>query len=135
MTAPTPYVLFPGTARQALEHYREVFGGELILHTYEGFGRGDGPADAIAHGMLSGPVTLYGADAASGERSVTVTGLMLSLLGAAEPTTLHRWFDALADDGEVVDALQERPWGASDGIVRDRFGLTWLLGYEHDGTA
>lgn len=134
MTAPTPYVLFPGTARQALEHYREVFGGELMLNTYEAFGREDGPADYIAHGMLRGPVTLYGADAASGERSMRATGLMLSLLGTAEPATLRRWFDRLAGGGEVVDALQERPWGASDGIARDRFGLTWLLGYEHDAT-
>lgn len=131
MTAPTPYILFPGTARDALEHYREVFGGEVVLHTYEEFGREDGPAGSIAHGMLRGPVDLYASDAASGERSVTVTGLMLSLLGAAEPATLHRWFDALGTDGEVVDDLQERPWGASDGVVRDRFDLAWLIGYEH----
>ncbi|GAB2535443.1 VOC family protein [Brachybacterium huguangmaarense] len=132
MVAPQPYILFPGTAREALEHYRAVFGGdaELVLHTYEEFGRDDGPADAIAHGMVRGPVDLYAADAASGERSVTVTGLMLSLLGAAEPATLRAWFAALADGGQVIDDLQEREWVASDGVVRDRFGLTWLIGYE-----
>lgn len=135
MTAPTPYIHFPGTAREALEHYRSVFGGELVLYSFEEFGRDDGPADAIAHAMLQGPVSLYASDAASGERSVSVTGLMLGLLGAAEPATLRRWFTALADGGEVVDDLQERPWGASDGIVRDVYGLTWLVGYEHEGSS
>ena len=53
MTAPIPYVLFPGTARGALEFYADVFGGELELHTYESFSRTNGPGEAIAHGVLS----------------------------------------------------------------------------------
>lgn len=57
-------------------------------------------------------------------------GLMFAILGAAEPATLHAWFDRLAEGGRVVDALQQRPWGASDGQVVDRFGLHWLIGYE-----
>ena len=57
---------------------------------------------------------------------------MLSLLGTAEPATLRTWFDGLADGGEVLDDLQRRPWGASDGQVVDRFGLRWLIGFEGD---
>ena len=53
-----------------------------------------------------------------------------ALLGTAEPEVLHRWFDALADGGTVVDPLGPKPWGASDGQVIDRFGLHWLIGYE-----
>ena len=63
MTGLTPYLHFPGTARGALSFSREVFGGELVLHTLAEFGRSDGPADAIAHGMLQGPVELFAADA------------------------------------------------------------------------
>ena len=55
---------------------------------------------------------------------------MWSLLGAADPATLHAWFARLAEGGRVVDALQSRPWGACDGQVVDRFGLHWLIGYE-----
>ncbi len=131
MSAPIPYVLFPGTARAALEFYSDVFGGDLELHTYADFGRDDGPGDAIAHGVLSGgPVALYGADAGSDEAAVKTTGLMLSLLGAEEPLTLHEWFDRLAVDGSVIDPLEVKPWGASDGQVTDAYGLTWLFGYE-----
>ena len=55
---------------------------------------------------------------------------MLSLLGTADPLTLRKWFDGLSQDGSTVQPLEERPWGASDGQVIDRFGVHWLIGYE-----
>jgi PhnB protein len=125
------YVSFPGTARQALEFYAEVFGGDLELHTFEEFSRTDGPPEAIAHGILSGgPVSLFGSDAAPGEVPVHIEGAMLSLLGSAEPEVLHRWFDRLAEGGTVLDPLASTPWGSVDGQVVDRHGLRWLVGYE-----
>ena len=129
-TDPKPYVLFPGVAQEALTLYQEVFGGELELHTYAEFGRSDGPADAVAHGMLQGPVTVFGADAGPDEDGFSSTGLLFALLGTAEEDVLRRWFAALAAGGRVVQPLEERPWHAWDGQVRDRFGLTWLIGWE-----
>ncbi|MBV1780896.1 VOC family protein [Paeniglutamicibacter sp. ABSL32-1] len=130
MTAPQIYVSFPGTAREALGFYAEVFGGKLSLYTYEEFGRKDGPPEAIAHGVLDGLVALAGSDAAEGSKSVRFEGLMLSLLGTAGPSVLHGWFDKLAVDGKVLDPLAPKPWGASDGQVIDRHGLHWLIGYD-----
>lgn len=135
MAAPTPYVLFPGTAREALSYYQALFGGELELHTFEEFHRTDGAPTAIAHGVLEGPVSLYGADAAPGETPLSATGLMFSLLGRHAPATLRSWFAALAEGGTVLDPLIERPWGASDGQVVDRFGLRWLIGFEGEPAA
>ncbi|WP_256870884.1 VOC family protein [Paenarthrobacter nitroguajacolicus] len=130
MTAPQIYVSFPGTARDALGFYAEIFGGELFLYTFEDFNRTDGPSDAIAHGVLSGVVSLGGSDTSNGEKSIRTEGVMLSLLGAAEPAVLHEWFNKLADGGRIVDPLAPKPWGASDGQVVDRHGLHWLVGYE-----
>lgn len=130
MTAMSNYIWFPGTAREALGFYQQVFGGELALHTLADMGRTDGPADAIGHGMLVGPVSFYGTDAVGDDEPVSMTGISIALLGTADAATLTRWFDALAEGGTVLDALQERPWGASDGQVVDRFGLRWLIGFE-----
>lgn len=130
MTAPQIYVSFPGTAREALSFYADVFGGELSLYTYEDFNRTDGPPDAIAHGVLGGVVSVAGSDAPKGEETVEFHGLRLSLLGSAEPDVLHEWFDRLADGGRVMDPLATKPWGAADGQVIDRHGLHWLIGYE-----
>jgi PhnB protein len=46
MTAPTPYIFLPGTARDALSFYGEVFGCSVQLHTFGEFARTDGSADA-----------------------------------------------------------------------------------------
>jgi PhnB protein len=133
MTAPSPYLHLPGTAREALTFYGGVFGGQVQLHSYAELGRTDGPPDAIAHGYLKdGPIELFAADVSGEEPVLRTEGLMLSLLGTADPQTLRRWFSRLSDGGRVVDDLQPRPWGASDGQVIDRHGVHWLIGFEVD---
>jgi PhnB protein len=132
-TPPAPYLHFPGTAREALTFYAEVFGGSVQLHTLEDFNRTDGPAEAVAHGYLKdSPIQLFAADAAGDQLPLRCEGLMLSLLGAADASTLKDWFTRLSEGGRVVDDLQVRPWGASDGQVIDRYGLHWLIGFEND---
>ena len=135
MSAPTPYVHLSGTAREALTFYGEVFGCSVQLHTFAEFGRSDGPADSVAHGYLhDGPVALFAADATADQPEFRCEGLMLSLLGTASPTVLREWFARLSEGGRVVDDLQRRPWGDSDGQVVDRHGLHWLIGFEGDET-
>jgi PhnB protein len=133
VTAPVPYLNLPGTARDALSFYQRIFGGEVFLHTFAEFGRTDGPADAIAHGGLDGAVSLFASDAAPGEEPFTTSGLMFALLGTADAPTLRLWFEQLAENGTIIDDLQTRPWGASDGQVRDKYGIHWLIGFEHEG--
>jgi PhnB protein len=133
MAAPTPYIQFPGTAREALSFYAEVFGGAAQLHTFAEFNRTDGPAEHIAHGyLMDSPVALFASDAAGDEPAFQAQGLMLSLLGTTDAATLRRWFARLAEDGKVLDDLQQRPWGAFDGQVIDHYGLHWLIGFEDD---
>ncbi len=132
MAGLTPYLHFDGRAREALTFYADVFGGSVQLHTFAEFGRTGGPPDAIAHGHVDGGrVGLYAADAGEGEPGFSSEGLMFSLLGTAEPATLTRWFERLSEGGQVVDPLQERAWNASDGQVIDRYGVHWLIGFEH----
>lgn len=133
MTDLTPYLHLPGTAREALDFYGAVFGCNVHMHSFEEFGRTDGPADAIAHVYLAdGPVTLFASDVAGDEPPLRCEGLMLSLLGTSDPTTLRNWFARLSDGGRVVDELQVRPWGDYDGQVIDRHGVHWLIGFQGD---
>jgi PhnB protein len=118
-----------------LTFYGEVFGCTVQWHTFAEFNRTDGPAEAIAHGYLcEGPVALFAADVVGDELPFRCQGMMLSLLGTAPPATLRKWFSSLSEGGQVVDDLQTRPWGASDGQVIDRYGLHWLIGYEGDNS-
>lgn len=110
--------------------YQGVFGGDLVVHTYAEFGRTDGPQESIAHAMLQGRVELFAADAGPDDEALELRGVVFSLLGTAEPAELESWFQALAAEGRIVDRLQQRPWGDHDGTVVDRFGVTWLIGYQ-----
>jgi len=130
MSGLVPYLYFPGNAAEALTFYRDVFGGELQLFTYEQFSRTDGPGDAIAHGGVNGLVQLFAADAAGEEEATKMVGMSFSLLGTADAETLKKWFAGLSEGGEVTDPLQKRPWGDYDGQVTDRYGIRWLIGYQ-----
>ncbi len=111
--------------------YGDVFDCSVQLHTFEELNRTDGPAEAIAHGYLTeGPVRIFASDVAGNEPSFRCEGMMFSLLGVADPSTLRGWFSRLSEGGRVVDDLQSRPWGAFDGQVIDRYGLHWLIGFE-----
>lgn len=129
MSGLMPYLLFPGNAAEALEHYRSIFGGDLQLFRYAQAGRSDGPGDAVAHGQLTGPVEIAGADAGADDDAVQMSGMFFSLLGTADASTLTGWFADLSVDGRVIDPLQRRPWGDWDGTLVDRYGIRWLIGY------
>ncbi len=130
MTGLQPYLTFPGTTREALTWYADVFGGDASFHTFEDFSRGDGPPEAIAHAELSGLVEVGGADVSGGEQTVSMQGVRFALLGTAEPATMRDWFARLSEGGTVTDDLQKRPWGDWDGSVTDRFGIAWLIGFQ-----
>jgi hypothetical protein len=97
VTAPTPYLQLPGIARDALIYYGEVSGCGVQPHTFDEFNRTDGPGDSIAH-LEGGPIELFAADVAGDEPPFRSEGIMLSLLGMADPylarvvlQSLRRW--------------------------------------------
>ncbi|MBK0420924.1 VOC family protein [Leucobacter sp. CSA2] len=131
MAGPIPYLLFPGNAAEALARYREIFGGDLETHSFQEFGRADGPPDSVAHGTLAGgSVTVFAADAGADEDALQMAGMFLALLGAGDADTTRGWWDALSRGARILDPLQEREWGAWDGQLVDEFGVRWLLGWE-----
>ena len=127
-----PYVNFPdGKAREAMEFYHSVLGGELSLMTFGDMGT-EGPlATQVMHGQLKAPggLVLMGADAPP-EMVQVVFGdnVSVSLSGGPEDAErLRAWFAALAEDGDVRQPLEAAPWGDEFGMLTDRFGIGWLV--------
>ena len=119
-----------GNAREVLGFYADVFDCEVQLHTFEEMGRSDGPGDWIAHGYLVHDlVSLFASDVADEAESFQARGLMFSLLGTSSPSELSKWFTKLSIDGHIIESLEKRSWGATDGQVRDRYGVHWLVGF------
>ncbi len=123
-----PYLSFTDNARQAMEFYREVFGGELVVSTFGEAGGAEGPdADKVMHAQLETPAgyTLMGADTPTGMESSPGSTISVSLSG--DDDELRRYFAALADGGQVIMPLEKQMWGDEFGMCVDRFGISWMV--------
>ena len=124
-----PYLSFPDTARQALEFYRGVFGGELTLSTFGEAGGAEGPdADKVMHGQLETPAgyTLMASDTPAGMETTVGTNISLSLSGD-DVDELRRYFAELSEGGTVTMPLEKQMWGDEFGMCLDRFGIVWMV--------
>lgn len=133
-----PYLNFPdGQAREAMELYRSVLGGELSLMTFGEMGM-EGPiADQVMHAQLETPAgfTLMGADAPPEMVQVTFgDSVSVSLSGGQEDAEeLRGWFAGLSEGGRVRQPLEPAPWGDEFGMLLDRFGIAWLVNIAGEG--
>ncbi len=124
-----PYLNFNGTARQALEFYNGVFGGELTLSTFADLGAADGPdADKIMHGQLEtgAGYTIMAADVPSHMEYQAPAGFAVSLSGD-DGDALRGYFEQLAAGGVTAMPLQKQVWGDEFGMCDDKFGISWLV--------
>ncbi|OLT14511.1 hypothetical protein BJF78_18790 [Pseudonocardia sp. CNS-139] len=124
-----PYVSFDGTARQAMEFYADVFGGELTLHTFGEYGAPDAPeADKIMHGQLETPsgYVLMASDVPPGMAYNPGDNIVVSLSGD-DADELRGYFERLAEGGTVSVPLEKQMWGDEYGACSDRFGLSWMV--------
>ena len=124
-----PYLNFNGNARQALEFYASVFGGDLNLSTFSEFGMTDAPvADKIMHGSLETEAgyTLMGADTPPGMEFQGMHGFGVSLSGD-DADALRDYWDKLSDGGTVTMPIQKQSWGDEFGMCTDKFGVPWLV--------
>jgi PhnB protein len=132
-----PYLNFRGTAREAMTFYQSVLGGTLNLSSFKDFGMpvGEGEEDLVMHAQIDGPdgPIVMGSDVPShmayapGENTFSVS------LSGDDEATLTRWFQGLAEGGEVSQPLEKAPWGDSFGMLKDRFGVAWLVNISGNG--
>ncbi|BCB74036.1 VOC family protein [Phytohabitans flavus] len=124
-----PYINFDGTARQAMEFYKDVFGGDLVLNTFGQFPDAD-PAsvDKIMHGQLETPngFTLMASDPPPELGIKPGNNIAISLSGV-DGDELHGYWDKLSDGGTVVIPLEKQMWGDEFGQVVDKFGISWMV--------
>jgi PhnB protein len=124
-----PYISFTDKARQAMEFYRDVFGGTLTVSTFAEFGQADSPdADKIMHAQLetNSGYTLMASDTPQGMEHNPGTNITISLSGD-DNDELHGYWDKLSDGGQVTMPLEKQVWGDEFGSLVDRFGISWMV--------
>lgn len=130
MTTMNPYLNFAGNAREALDFYKSIFGGEVSgLQTYAdgGMPHEPGKENWVMHSEFKADgVFFMAADDPSGAIKTSNNNISLSLQ-FTDITEIDRTFDALAQGGQVTMPLDTAPWGARFGMLKDKFGIQWLL--------
>jgi PhnB protein len=124
-----PYISYLGTARQAMEFYRDVFGGELALNTFgEAGAAGGADPDQIMHAQLETPAgyTIMASDTPPGMETTVGTNISVSLSGD-DADALRGYFQKLSDGGSVTMPLEKQMWGDEFGMCVDPFGITWMV--------
>ena len=127
-----PYLGFRDTAKEAMDFYHSVFGGELTSNTFAEFQASEDPAeqDKIMHSMLStdSGFVLMAADTPNSMDYTPGTNLSISLSGdAADEAELRSYWDKLSDGATVTAPLEKAPWGDIFGMCTDKFGISWLV--------
>jgi PhnB protein len=129
----TPYLSFKDNAREAMEYYHSIFGGDLRVSTFKELGGSQDPSedDLVMHSVLEGEngITIMASDIPSRMPYQPGTNdFSLSLSGeAGDEERLRIYFDKLQQGGNVTMPLQKAVWGDTFGMLVDRYGITWLV--------
>jgi PhnB protein len=139
VTRLNPYITFGGNAREAMEFYRSVFGGQLDVSTWaeQPDMPGNSPEmhDKVMHAMLTvnDSVAVMGADMPDhpGPKGAPIS---VSVSGEDEGQ-LRGWWDKLSDGAEITAQFEKAPWGDTFGMCVDKYGVNWMVNVNAGGSA
>jgi PhnB protein len=120
-----------GQARQALEFYHSIFGGEISLVSYKDAGNVQHPSDA--EHVMWGQVTsesgfrIMAYDVPVGTVwSQGENAFFVSVRGETANEIAAYW-KGLSDGAQVMHPLGPAQWTKLYGMLRDQFGVIWIL--------
>lgn len=121
-----PYFFFRGNAREAMEFYKNIFGGELTMRTYADVGMGqDNNKNHIMHAALEGSdITLMASDTPQASPKAAKISLSLS---SSDEGRIRFIFEKLCKDVEPETPIRKEFWGDLYGQVTDKFGIEWMV--------
>ena len=131
-----PYLTFNGNARQAMEFYASVFGGNLAVNTFAEYGAAGSPdGDRLMHALLETEAgyTIMASDVTSDMQHEPMAGSSLSLSGD-DADRLRGYWDKLSTGGTITMPLEKQAWGDEFGMCVDKFGVPWMVNITQAGT-
>jgi len=140
-TVINPYLTFNGNCEEAFNFYKQVFGGKF---SYLGRFKEMPPAenqppvpesegDKIMHVSLpiSKETILMGSDSSEAFGQATVPGNNFSVsISAPSTQKADVLFKGLATGGEVTMPMNKTFWGSYFGMLKDKFGIQWMISFD-----
>ena len=128
-----PYLHFNGEAEDVLNFYKDVFGGEIIMISRYADSPMQVPEDwknKIIHSRLKfGDNLVMISDSHNGQLTSKEGNIQLSL-EVDDENKIKEVFDKIAEGGRVTMPLAKQFWGATFGMVQDKYGINWMLNCE-----
>ena len=129
----TPHLNFRGTARAALERYRDVFDGELTIATHaQEYGTDGVEADLVAYGIVAAPsgFRIMAFDVPAERPYDPGTIPLFVSARSADLAELTATWERLAEGSTIVVPFGPSSWSPAYGMLQDAFGVTWVLDLE-----
>lgn len=126
------YLSFEGRCEEALEFYKKSAGAEVttLMRWSDSpdpeMKAPPGYEKKIMHAAFRIGETELMADDGMGPGSAEFKGVTLALSASSDAET-KRLFDALSAGGSVQMPLTKTFWTSSFGMLRDRFGVPWMV--------
>ena len=128
----TPYLMFSGNCREAMEFYQKCTGGELSVMTYGEMEPKTPPDEKhwLIHARLAkGSTVLMASDSHSGSPVKMGNNVWLSFTCETDDE-VAKLCASLGAGGKEIMAPHDAFWGARFAMVTDRFGVNWMLNHE-----
>ncbi len=127
----TTHLNFDGNAREALDFYASVFGGEVTAATYGQMGALDDPAwaDRVVFGQVSTDAgfRIMAFDLWPGQPYDQGSNAFYVFVHGDDAAEIERYWDVLSEGAEIRQPLAPSAWAPLAGQLRDRFGVVWQL--------
>jgi len=128
------YLNFDGNCREAMTFYAKCLGGDLTLTPLSEMPGNHPPEakDRIMHARVNKGSTavLMASDAMPGMPFQQGAGFSISIM-CESAHEIDSLFAALSEGGKVGMPLADQFWGARFGMLTDKFGIHWMLNFEH----
>ena len=128
-TSLVPYLTFEGNAAEAMKFYHSVLGGELTMQTFGESKMAEKPEDEnrIIHATLKNEaLTFMASDSQPGMPVKMGDNFSMSISGE-DGGMLTSIFNKLAQGGNIDMPLAKQFWGDTFGMLRDKFGVRWMV--------
>lgn len=127
------YLFFAGDCCEAMEFYRDIFGGTLKVQTYDEVpGQPEAMEGKVIHAsLMDGDVDLMASDSPFPHQ--IATGKISLALSGTDEQKLRTAFDKLGAGGKVNSPLKKEFWGDTFGMLKDKFGVDWMVSIAPSG--
>jgi PhnB protein len=130
---------FRGDARAALAFYQSVFGGEMMVMSYKDAGNVQNPSEAeqVMWGQVAAEsgfrVMAYDVPSRMSWDPGEIP-FFVSVRGDGRDEIACYW-EKLSQGANIIQPLGAAAWSPLYGMLKDRFGVTWVLDVDSNSTA